>query len=150
MRDMASSTEAVPDTAIMSVRGVMTSPTVTSSRRITFVTIFHSSSSIVPSLKPSCASTSSSARLVIDPLVPLSIRLKKLRGTKTGFIRMTIQCSRWADGLASSCQKVAPIVLGTIAEKSRMIRVSTAVNTPIQASPKTRAAREPPSAAPAV
>ena len=63
---------------------------------------------------------------------------------------ITIHHSTWAAGLPNRCQNVAPIVLGMISEKSRMMSVRTPVNTPIHTWPNTRPAIAPPSAAPAV
>ena len=150
MIPIALSTVASRGTATMSVRGVITSPTVTSSRRITLVTTFHSSSSMVPSRYPIWARTSNSARLTVDPREPRKARLKKLSGIRIGFMRSTIQWSTCAAGAPSCGQNVAPMVFGTISEKSRMINVRTPVKTPIQACPKTLAAMEPPKDAPAV
>ena len=147
---MACSTFDFKGIATMSVRGVITSPTVTSPSRITLVTTCHSSSSMVPSLYPISASTSISARLTVEPPLRRKSWLKKLRGIKMGFIMNTIHHTRWAAGLPNCCQNVAPIVFGMISENTSMMSVSPAVHQPIRASPNTMPACNPPRAAPAV
>ena len=64
MTSLASSTVAPASIATMSVRGVMTSPTGTSPRRMTLDTTCHSSSARVPVVHAIRAITSISSRLI--------------------------------------------------------------------------------------
>ncbi len=147
---MASSSSVPRSTAIISVRGVMTSATDILSNRMTLVTTFNSSSSRAPSLYPIWARIFRSVRLTVSSLGVRRTLLKELIGTRTGFISITIQWIRCAEGIASFFQYTAPIVLGTISEITRIASVKTPVKTPIHTSPKTFVAAEPPIAAPAV
>ena len=139
------------DMATISVRGVITSPIDTSSSRMTFETTCHSSSSRVPSLRPMLAKTSSSARLIVGRSVRGVIRLvRRLSGRSTGFIATTMIRSIYAAGFASCFQYEAPMVFGTISEKTRTARVRPAEKMPIGILWKTSAATAPPMVAPMV
>ena len=85
MTCLASSTVAPASIATMSVRGVMTSPTGTSSRRMTLDTTCHSSSARVPVVHAIRAITSISSRLMSglfpDPCTSLCTHE---RGTSKG------------------------------------------------------------------
>ena len=85
MTCLAARTVASASMATMSVRGVITSPTGTSPRRITFDTTRHSSSSIVPVVRAISAITSISSRLIPGRFPdPCTSRCSHDRGTSRG------------------------------------------------------------------
>ena len=103
--------------AVISILGVITSPTETSSSlMIRFITC-HSSSSSVPSRRPISVRIANSSRLTVDSSL-LGVRLREIhpKGHRIGFIIKTITRKMWAVGLASRLQCLAPRVFGMISE----------------------------------
>ena len=125
MMSCTSSIVALTGIAVISIRGVITSPTETSSSLIIRFITCHSSSSSVPSRRPISVRTASSSRLTVD-CSPLGVRLRdsQPRGHKIGFMTKTITRKTWAVGFASCLQCLAPRVFGMISDTISTANVS--------------------------